>query len=160
MVDTRLRPRQVDGSLGTLTVPMGSTIHSSARSTKDVVWAGIYLDNAEPKTWAITRPSSKSEPDDNADPRLVTGYFHVTVPVGSARKARHFQAKELRLALRDTDNITNAIGGQYLLQVLPDQSPKISVRKFGVSGTHQGRQTSAQNQRCAHQCRRSIRAAE
>ena len=128
-------PRPVDGSMGTLTVPMGSTIHFTAQSTKDVVWAGIFLDNAEPKTWTIKSPSAKATEEDKPDPRKVWGYFLVDVPAPAARKVRHFQAKELRLALRDTDNITNPIGGQYLLQVLPDQDPKISARKFGVSGS-------------------------
>jgi len=125
-------PRPCAGALGSLSAPVGSTVGVTARCTKNIEWARIYLDD-EPvgKVNIIDAEVEGSGPL----PRRIVGRFQVKFKAPEQKKAQRVRARELRLAIRDTDNISNNEAGQFLLQILPDQDPKISLKKKGVGGS-------------------------
>lgn len=117
-----------DGAPGAINVPAGSVVKIDARTTKDLVEAHMYL-NKKP----VGKMAFYVDPETGrTDPRRVLGRLEMGVPSPGAGAVLE---RKLSLALLDTDKIYNDDTGLYLIQVLPDQAPKITVRKRGVSST-------------------------
>ena len=127
------KPRKYPGALGTINVPAGSTIQITARSTKNLTSASIFLDDKPAGEITVSETAVSDLP--GPQPRALTGHVALQVQPVVRGKARRVQARELRLSRTDTDKITNPSAGQYLLQVLPDQDPKVSLRKRGVGAS-------------------------
>jgi len=69
-------------------------------------------------------------------PRGLVGGFAIEAAKGAAtRPVKRDPARTLRLALTDTAGFTNPRAGQYVIQVLPDQAPSVSLKKKGVGAT-------------------------
>lgn len=124
------KPRKYPGSLGTINVPDGSTVQIAARATKDLASARILLDGKPAGEMAVR--SLAVAGSGGARQRGVRGHFQLEVKPVARGKARRVRTRELKLALTDTDGISDPVAGQYLIQVLPDQDPKVSARKQGV----------------------------
>lgn len=128
--------RTFDASGGALAVPVGSSVTISALATKDIASARLFLDGQE---LSPLRVHGVDLGQGRELPRKLSGSFSIDLPPapasqpasGPAVKPRD-PARQLRLALVDTDGYTNRHTGQYVLQVLTDQPPSITLRKRGV----------------------------
>ena len=123
MVDKNIRKgpnepdKRVDGTQGLLAVPVGSRIHVVAEANKDLRFAGVSIDGERVGILDIHKIGPAS--------RGVTGYFQVT---GENKPV----SKMLRFDLVDGDGHPNRHGQQFVLQIQPDLTPTVSLKKYGV----------------------------
>ncbi|MBS3820684.1 MAG: hypothetical protein KGY81_02860 [Phycisphaerae bacterium] len=109
----------LDGGRGILAVHLGSTITVQARTSKDLADAWILVDETERGEINID-----TAPDTGA-PRLLQGRFLL-------RGTNTARTEALQILLRDTDGYTNRRGQRYILQIIPDREPEVSIVARGV----------------------------
>jgi len=108
---------------GVIPVPIGSRVKVVGASNKDLVSAVIVLEGK--RISPEMRILATTGADGSELTRTVVGAFEV----GGANKA---QAHMLRFALKDTGGFTNRGGRQLIVQVVPDEPPRVSIRKRSV----------------------------
>lgn len=106
---------------GVLPLPLGATVFLQGIANKDLVSGEVLLDGAPLASLEI-RPI---DDEDGHAPRAVNGQFEV---LGENRAT----ARTLKIVLRDRDGYTNKRGETYVLQVVPDMPPTVSLVPRGV----------------------------
>jgi len=114
-----------EGGHGALGAPAGSVISLVAEANKDIESARMILNDqavGHMRIGTIAAAGSQTP-----RPRRLVGTFAVT---GVSRA----EAMTLRFDLVDTDGYASRRGVQYLIQVMPDISPSVSLGVEGLGG--------------------------
>ena len=123
----RSAPDEVPGSLGTLGVPIGARVTITAESNKPLASCKILLDGVTEPGWEMHRQRAQRGKDVVTLPKTYTGSFLVrgeNVPA----------TKVLRFELTDTEDHVSRRGAKYMLQLQPDHTPTVDLKKFGIGG--------------------------
>jgi hypothetical protein len=116
----RAQPDEFDSASGALAVPVGADVTVRAESNKPLSSAKIVIEGLPDAEMRLTPVGEGAE----ARHELL-GFFEVT---GENRPA----SRTLRFALTDVDGHSNRRGAKYMLQVRPDHSPTVDVKKTGI----------------------------
>lgn len=103
-------PAEFQPVRGIMTVALGSRLLIHASANKDIKNARVLLDDAEV-------PDAKLQIVDKR--RLLA-----EIPVGGTNK---FVSRSLRFLLTDSENYNNRRGQAYVIQVQPDETPRIRI---------------------------------
>lgn len=113
------QPTVLPGSRGVLPIPHGATVHVSAVASKPIASARMLLDGGDAVTMSIDAKSA------DARRRRLTGVLN---PEGKNAPA----TRTLTFELRDEDGYAARRPETYVLQILPDLPPAVSVKSRGV----------------------------
>jgi len=128
-------PGQYDGASAVLPVPLASRVEVVARATKDLRSVRVLLNGKPVGQGSFKIESVGVSGRAGPRPRGFRGSFSVPLPAGldqADRKKLLRTAQTLKFAMVDTGGYKNKRGGQFMVQIQPDQAPTLELRKRAV----------------------------
>ena len=119
---TLVEPTVVHATEGALSVPEGSRVTLVASATKDLVAAGLFIDDEPIGSCKVTAS------DDGGAPRTVEGEMRIQAP-------EPFHPRlNLRIGLTDTQGFENPSAASIHVLLVRDTPPTVQLQEMGMGG--------------------------